>query len=76
MKTYITEYLQLNNSLEPGDNIKVNLTIINNSRHTYTYDEIKSKKEFEDYQAKYKDFNDKFFNQFAYLHRQQLGDAE
>ena len=33
------EYLQLNNSLEPGDNIKVNLTIINNSRYTYTYDE-------------------------------------
>lgn len=32
------EYLQLNNSLEPGDNIKVNLTIINNSRYTYTYD--------------------------------------
>ena len=34
-----SEYLQLNNSLEPGDNIKVNLTIINNSRYTYTYDE-------------------------------------
>lgn len=34
-----SEYLQLNNSLEPGDNIKVNLTIINNSKYTYNYDE-------------------------------------
>ncbi len=31
--------MQLNNSLQPGDNIKVNLSIINNSRYTYTYDE-------------------------------------
>lgn len=35
-----SEYLQLNNSLEPGDNIKVNLTIINNSKFTYNYDEL------------------------------------
>lgn len=35
-----SEYLQLNNSLEPGDNIKVNLNIINNSKFTYNYDEL------------------------------------
>lgn len=40
--------------------------------HTYTYDEIKSKKEFESYQAKYKDFNDKFFYQFGYINRQKV----
>lgn len=35
-----SEYLQLNGALEPGDNIKVNLTIINNSKYTYNYDEL------------------------------------
>lgn len=34
-----SEYLTLNNSLQPGDNIKVNLIIVNNSKYTYTYDE-------------------------------------
>lgn len=31
-------YLQLNNSLQPGDNIKVNLTIVNHSKYAYDYD--------------------------------------
>ena len=38
--------------------------------HTYTFDEVKSKKEYDDYQLKYKDFNDNFFDQFYYFSRQ------
>lgn len=38
------------------------------------YDSEKSKKKYDDYKLKYKDFNDKFFGQFAYISRQNVGD--
>lgn len=59
------EYLQINN-LQKFRTFKKDSI----ESHTYTYDEEKSKKKYEVYQAKYKDFNDNFFNQFGYIIRQ------
>lgn len=59
------EYLEINN-LKKFRSFKKDSI----EGHTYVYDGGRSKKKYEDYQAKYKDFNDKFFGQFGYIIRQ------
>lgn len=59
------EYLKIEN-LAKFRNFKQDST----ESHTFEFDEKKSKQKYEDYQAKYKDFNDKFFEQFVYISRQ------
>lgn len=65
------EYLEINNLRKFRSFKKDSIEC-----HTYTYDEEKSKKKYEDYQAKYKDFNDVFFNHFEYTIRQKVNGVD